>query len=97
MPNSTLNQVPDKTSDQIKVTVKLFAAFQEAISQSEICLVLPAFSPVSTVYESLVSTYPNLQQWKPVTRYAINLNFVEQNTILQDGDEVALIPPVSGG
>jgi len=93
MPNLT----SDLISSQIKITVKLFAAFQEAVSQSEISLTLPASSPVSTVYENLVKTYPKLEQWKPVTRYAINLNFVEQNTILQDGDEVALIPPVSGG
>jgi sulfur-carrier protein len=89
--------MPNLTSDQIKITVKLFAAFQEAVSQSEISLTLPASSPVSTVYKNLVKTYPSLEQWEPVTRYAINLNFVEQNTILQDGDEVALIPPVSGG
>ena len=84
-------------SHQIKVNVKLFAAFQEAFSQSEISLVLPAHSPVSRVYEKLLTTHPALEQWRSVTRYAINLNFAEENTLLQDGDEVALIPPVSGG
>jgi len=84
-------------SDQIKVNVKLFAAFQEAFSKSEISLVLPAHSPVSKVYESLVAIHPALEQWKLVTRYAINFSFVDENTPLQDGDEVALIPPVSGG
>lgn len=84
-------------SHQIKVSVKLFAPFQEAFSKSEISLILPAHSPVSRVYEKLSSIHPALEQWRSVTRYAINLSFAEENTLLQDGDEVALIPPVSGG
>ncbi len=87
------HQVPDR----IKVTVKLFAAFQEAVSKPEIDLVLPSHSPVSAVYDILTWTYPALDRWKAVTRYAINLNFTDESTILQDGDEIALIPPVSGG
>jgi sulfur-carrier protein len=84
-------------STQIKVNIKLFAAFQEAFSKSEISLALPAHSPASVVYERLIAIHPALEQWRSVTRYAINLNFAEENTLLQDGDEVALIPPVSGG
>jgi sulfur-carrier protein len=89
--------MPNLISSQIKVNVKLFAAFQEAFSKSEISLILPAHSPVFRVYEQLVVTHPDLEQWRSVTRYAINLDFAEENTLLQDGDEVALIPPVSGG
>ena len=89
--------MPNSISHQIKVNVKLFAAFQEAFSSSEISLILPVHSPVSIVYEKLIATHPSLEQWRSVTRYAINLDFAEENTPLQDGDEVALIPPVSGG
>ncbi|MEO0014768.1 MAG: hypothetical protein RLZZ535_3157, partial [Cyanobacteriota bacterium] len=35
--------------------------------------------------------------WRDVTRFGINLQFVESATALQDGDEIVLIPPVSGG
>ncbi|AFY72796.1 molybdopterin converting factor, small subunit [Synechococcus sp. PCC 7502] len=84
-------------SDQITVNVKLFAAFQEVISQPEIYLDIPQHSPVSLVYEKLATAHPVLEQWRAVTRYAINLNFVDETTLLHDGDEVALIPPVSGG
>ncbi|MEQ8961643.1 MAG: MoaD/ThiS family protein, partial [Coleofasciculus sp. C2-GNP5-27] len=35
--------------------------------------------------------------WRDLTRFGINLQFVEPDTILQAGDEVVLIPPVSGG
>jgi molybdopterin synthase sulfur carrier subunit len=84
-------------TNTITVTVKLFAAFQEAIATDILHLSLPANASVRQVYDCLVSEYPGLEQWRSLTRYAINLDFVEPDTLLTDGDEVALIPPVSGG
>jgi len=36
-------------------------------------------------------------KWRHLTRFGINWQFVEPETLLKDGDEVVLIPPVSGG
>lgn len=90
-----INQIDQPTS--IKITVKLFAAFQEALASSEIILDLPPDSSAVSAYEKLTAVCPKLEQWRFVTRFAINLRFVEPLTLLKDGDEVALIPPVSGG
>jgi len=49
------------------------------------------------VLERLISEHPELKQWQDLTRFGINLEFVEPDTLVQDGDEVVLIPPVSGG
>jgi sulfur-carrier protein len=84
-------------SKTITVTVKLFAAFQEAIATDEIQLAIPLNTSVTQVYDRLASEYPVLEKWRSLTRYAVNLDFVEPDTLLKDGDEVALIPPVSGG
>lgn len=81
----------------ITVTVKLFAAFQETVGVPELVLELPPHAPVAVVGEHLWQTYPHLQPWQALTRYGINLQFVSPETPLQDGDEVVLIPPVSGG
>lgn len=81
----------------ITVTVKLFAAYQEAVGQPEIQLSVPVRSPVVAIRDRLLQEHPQLSQWRDVTRYGLNLTFVEPETILQDGDEVVLIPPVSGG
>ncbi|AFY71225.1 thiamine S protein [Thalassoporum mexicanum PCC 7367] len=88
---------PDLTVTEIAVTVKLFAAFQETIAAEQIELNLPARSPVVAVFDYLVQDYPELEKWRSHTRFAINLDFAPPDTELQDGDEVALIPPVSGG
>jgi molybdopterin synthase sulfur carrier subunit len=81
----------------ITVTVKLFAAYQEAYTVPELILEFPPKTPVVEVQERLISEHPELEQWRNLTRFGINLDFVEPDTILQDGDEVVLIPPVSGG
>ena len=81
----------------ITVTVKLFAAYQEAYRVPELVLKFPPQTPVAAVLEKLVAQQPGLAQWRNLTRFGINLQFVEPGTLLQDGDEVVLIPPVSGG
>lgn len=81
----------------VTITVKLFAAYQEAYGVPELALELPIGTPVLAVQEHLIAEHPQLEQWRNLTRFGINLQFVEPNTILQDGDEVVLIPPVSGG
>ncbi len=84
-------------ADTVKVTVKLFAAYQEAYGVSEIVLEFPPRITVAAVRDRLISEHPQLARWRDLTRFGVNLQFVEPDTILQDGDEVVLIPPVSGG
>lgn len=81
----------------IIVTVKLFAAYQEAYGVSELGLELPAGTTVATVRDRLLAEHPELEQWRDVTRFGVNLQFAGPDTVLQSGDEVVLIPPVSGG
>lgn len=87
----------NKQQPSIKITVKLFAAYQEAYGVSELKLDLA--SPVSAVgvLDDLLDRQPQLKPLRKLTRFGVNLQFVDGNTILQDGDELVLIPPVSGG
>ena len=84
-------------SELINITVKLFAAYQEAYGVPELNLAIPPGTPVMKVLESLLQEKPELKPWFHLTRFGVNLHFVESDRILQDGDEVVLIPPVSGG
>lgn len=85
------------TQPLITVSVKLFAAYQEAYGVSELSLELPQGSPVARVGDRLRADHPELQQWQALTCYGINLQFVSPETPLTEGDQVVLIPPVSGG
>ncbi|HEY9648394.1 MAG TPA: MoaD/ThiS family protein [Chroococcidiopsis sp.] len=89
-PNSSQNS-------SITVTVKLFAAYQEAYGVSELTLEFPCGATVAQVRDRLLQEQPQLNQWRDLTRFGVNLQFVEPDTALKNGDEVVLIPPVSGG
>lgn len=84
-------------SDAITITVKLFAAYQEAYGVPELILKVPPQTTVSAILDQLITEHPQLNQWRNLTRFGVNLQFVEPENILQNGDEVVLIPPVSGG
>ena len=82
---------------EITVTIKLFAVYQEAFGTTEIAYQFPSNTPVKAVLDRLTLDRPQLAQWHEVTRFGINLEFVEPERIMLDRDEVVLIPPVSGG
>jgi molybdopterin synthase sulfur carrier subunit len=83
--------------DTITVTVKLFSIYQEAYGVPEVHWEFPPHSPVQAVLDRALADYPRLEPWRDQTRLGLNLQFVEASTRLSDGDEVVLIPPVSGG
>jgi sulfur-carrier protein len=82
---------------KIQVKVKLFAVYQEVFGTPELNLALLPETTVAQVLASLIEQQPQLAKWQDVTRFGVNLQFVESATVLQEGDEVVLIPPVSGG
>lgn len=81
----------------VSVTVKLFAVYQEAYRVPELKLQFPVGATLVDVSDRLIAEHPNLEQWRKFTRFGINLQFVEPGTVLQNEDEIVLIPPVSGG
>jgi sulfur-carrier protein len=83
--------------DTVTVTLKLFAIYQDRYGLPEMVLKLPSGTTAAGVCDRLIQDYPELSQWRDLTRFGVNLQFVEPDTILQDGDELVLIPPVSGG
>ena len=85
------------SQSSITVTIKLFAVYQEAYGVPELVWELPVGTTVTAVCDRLYTEHPELEQWRKVTQFGVNLQFVEPDTPLQQGDEVVLIPPVSGG
>ncbi len=83
--------------NEITITLKLFAVYQETYKVSEMQLTLSPGTKVSQLLQNMITQHPELEKWRNVTKFGINLNFVPPETILKDGDEVVLIPPVSGG
>ena len=81
----------------MRVKVKFFAIARDIVGTSEKVLVLPLESAASTVLDALVTENPRLGEWKNYLRIAVNSQYVSLEQKLHDQDEVAIIPPVSGG
>ncbi len=77
--------------------VRLFASYREAVGASQVELSLARGSKGQAVWTALVSRYPTLARLPEPSGYAVNDEYVDGGRLLRDDDEVALIPPVSGG
>jgi MoaE-MoaD fusion protein len=76
----------------VEIAVRLFAALRERATRGSLALELPEGSTVGDVWPAL-----DLGDEPPGLLYAVNRAYAGRETPLRPGDEVALIPPVSGG
>lgn len=83
-------------SDEISITVRLFASLRDAAGSGRVDLRLPAASPVGAVWSHLPDPVRALGLPSGL-RYALNHEWTVPGAALRDGDEVALVLPVSGG
>jgi molybdopterin converting factor subunit 1 len=81
----------------MRVRVLLFASLRERAGASELALELPADATVAAVRSALIDRLPGLGKHLDRIAWAVNRSYAKPTTPLHDGDEVALLPPVSGG
>jgi molybdopterin converting factor subunit 1 len=79
------------------VTIRLFARLRELAGQSELQRHLPDESTVRTAWELTVREFPPLKDYERSLSAAVNADYARFTTQLHEGDEVAFLPPVSGG
>ena len=78
------------------VTVLLFASYAEALGASSLAVELTGEATVADVMAS-VRARPGADRLPPTPLVAVNQQYADANSLVRDGDEVALIPPVAGG
>jgi sulfur-carrier protein len=81
----------------MKITLKLFASYREAFNRDDLELEVSEGTTCGQIQAKLAAEKPELTRWQTVVRYGLNQQFVSAQTTLQPGDELVLIPPVSGG
>jgi MoaE-MoaD fusion protein len=82
---------------QIRVHVRLFAMQRELAGTRGLDLALTPGATIEHAWLALVERFPVLAPGRSAVRFARNGTYVAADTPLADGDEVAMIPPVSGG
>jgi molybdopterin synthase catalytic subunit/molybdopterin converting factor small subunit len=76
----------------VRVVIRVFAGLREQLGAGRLELHLPEDASIADVWSNLAEG-----EEPPGLLYAVNREYAERDRVLADGDEVALIPPVSGG
>jgi molybdopterin converting factor subunit 1 len=81
----------------MKVRLRFFASVRERLRHAEADWEMPQGATVQDLWQSLSAQYPQLQSLSSSVTFAVNREYVGRDYQLAADDEVAIIPPVSGG
>ncbi|MGQ0535429.1 MAG: molybdenum cofactor biosynthesis protein [Methanobacteriota archaeon] len=81
----------------MKLRLRLFATPREIVGRPELVLEVPEGTTVAALLDRLVADHPRLAEWREYLLAAVNREYAAAGRVLRDGDEVAVMPPVSGG
>ena len=79
------------------LTVRLFAQVREIAGADELTRPAEGVATVRDVWAALVADWPALGPYAPSLSCAVNAQYARMTTAVHEGDEVAFLPPVSGG
>ena len=81
----------------MRVTVRLFARLREIAGGGELVLDVEAPATILTIWAELARQHPGLAPYASSISAARNMDYARMDTAVCDGDEIAFLPPVSGG
>lgn len=81
----------------MRVTVRLFARLRDVAGSAELRRDVPAGSTAQGLWDMLVADFPDFADYSKTVSTAVNEEYSKMDEVLSDGDEVAFLPPVSGG
>ena len=81
----------------MRVNVRLFARLRDIAGAAEMTRQVPPGATIGTVWRDLAGEFPEFAQYERSISSAINLDYARMDRAVSDGDEIAFLPPVSGG
>ena len=81
----------------MRVTVRLFAHLRDLAGTGELVRELPPGATVGGVWEALIADWPDFAPYARSMTCAVNADYSRMTATVADGDEIAFLPPVSGG
>src|SRR5207237_5037902 len=86
-----------RAGEAVRVTVRLFARLRDIAGRAELTREMPDGATAGEVWKSLVEQFPAMAGYDSSISTAVNADYAKMSTVLSDNDEVAFLPPVSGG
>ena len=81
----------------MQIQVRLFATYREIVGEGQLAWTFRDGTTVGQLVEAVLAEYPRLLGHEKSMVLAVNHEVVRLDVVLREGDEVALLPPVSGG
>ena len=81
----------------MRVTVHLFARLRDIAGTSDLERDLPVGATAHALWDGLAHDYPDFVEYTDAVSTAVNEEYARMDAVLTDGDEIAFLPPVSGG
>lgn len=81
----------------MRVTVKLFARLRDIAGAPELTRDVAPGATIAAVWRDLAVEFPELAPYERSISSALNADYARMDAAVDDGDEVAFLPPVSGG
>jgi len=81
----------------MRITIRLFGRLRDMAGVSDLRRELPDSATVATAWADLAAEFPQMSPWARAVSAAVNADFAKMTAPLAEGDEVAFLPPVSGG
>lgn len=81
----------------MRVTVRLFARLRDIAGASELAREIAPGATIETVWRELAREFPALNEYERSISSALNADYARMDQTVREGDEVAFLPPVSGG
>ena len=81
----------------MRVNIRLFARLRDLAGTGELVRDVPESATVQAVWAVLTAEMPELQVYERAMSVAVNADYSRMSAAVNEGDEVAFMPPVSGG
>jgi molybdopterin converting factor subunit 1 len=79
------------------IRLRFFASLRERLQMQEATRDVPDGTTAGGLWSLLCTEHPAIEALSSSMSFAVNREYVDRTHALRDGDELALIPPVSGG
>jgi molybdopterin converting factor subunit 1 len=81
----------------VRVTIRLFARLREIAGAGALARDVPEGATVAAVWDALAAEFPALAPYGAISSCAVNEDYAGRGIEVHEGDEIAFLPPVSGG
>lgn len=88
---------PSASVARMRLRVLLFATYREVVGEKELTWTADANLTLAQFLDAFLEAHPRLAPHRGSMMVAVNLEVAPPSAVLHEGDEVALLPPVSGG